>query len=86
MGLAYKGLKKWDKAIQSFHEELKYHPDNAYAQLYLGESYQAIKNYPLALAHFKKALSHPNLPETEKIRQEVLSIEGGQRQKEGQED
>jgi hypothetical protein len=40
----------------------------------------------MALAHFKKALSHPNLPDIEKIRQEVLSIEGGQKQKEGQED
>jgi len=85
LGLAYKGLKKWDKAIQSFHEELKYHPDNAYAQLYLGESYQAIKNYPMALTHYKKAQGNPNLPDAEKIRKAVLSIEAGQKQKKGKE-
>ena len=86
MGLAYKGLKKWNKAIQSFHEELKYHPDNAYAQLYLGESYRAIKNYPMALVHYKKARGNPNLPDAEKICKVVLSIEASQKKKKGRED
>jgi tetratricopeptide (TPR) repeat protein len=86
MGLAYKGLKRWDKAIQSFHEELKYHPDNAYAHLYLGETYEAIKNYSMALVYYKKALSYPNLPDAGKIRKVVLSIEAGQKQKKGKED
>jgi tetratricopeptide (TPR) repeat protein len=86
MGLAYKGLKRWDKAIRSFHEELRYHSDNIYAHLYLGESYEAIKNYPMALAHYKKALSDPNLPDAEKIRKVVLTIEASQKQKRGRED
>jgi tetratricopeptide (TPR) repeat protein len=83
MGLAYKGLKKWGKAIQAFHEELRYHPDNVYAHLYLGESYEATKNYPMALVHYKKALSRPNLRDAEKIHQVVLSIETRQRQERG---
>jgi tetratricopeptide (TPR) repeat protein len=85
MGLAYKGLKKWDKAIQSFYEELRHHPDNIYAHLYLGESYEVIKNYPAALAHYEKALSHPHLPDPEKIRKVVLTLKTAQRQKKGQE-
>ena len=83
IGLAYKGLKKWKKAIQSFQEELRYHPDNIYAHLYLGESYEAIKDYPTALTHYKKALSDPNIPDVEKIRKTVLALEAAQRQKKG---
>jgi tetratricopeptide (TPR) repeat protein len=85
MGLAYEGLKKWEKAIESFQEELRYHPDNVYAHLYLGESYEVIKNYPAALAHYEKALSHPHLPDSEKIRKVVLTLKTAQRQKKEQE-
>jgi tetratricopeptide (TPR) repeat protein len=72
--------------MQSFQEELRYHPDNVYAHLYLGESYEAIKDYPAALAHYKRALSHPNLPDAEKIRKGVLAIEASHKQKKGQQD
>jgi len=81
MGLAYKGIKKLDKAIQSFHDELKFNPDNVYIHLYLGESYEVIKNYPMALAHYKKALSYPNLSDAGKIRKAVLALEVSQKQK-----
>ena len=40
-----------------------------------------MKELSKALFHFKKALSHPNLPNAEKIREVVLSIEAGQKQK-----
>ncbi len=40
LGLAYKALKRWDDAIRSFKEELKYHPDSFYARLYLGDTYR----------------------------------------------
>jgi tetratricopeptide (TPR) repeat protein len=85
MGLAYKGLKKWDKAIQSFYEELRYHPDNVYAHRYLGESYEAIKDYPTAVVHYEEALSDPHLPDSEKIRKVVLTLKAAQRQKKGKE-
>jgi tetratricopeptide (TPR) repeat protein len=85
MGLAYKGLKKWEKAIESFQEELRYYPDNVYAHLYLGESYEATKNYPAALTHYKKALSDPHIPGVGRIRKVVLTLEAAQRQKKGKE-
>jgi len=47
----------------------------------LGESYEATRNYPMALVHYRKALSHPNLPDAVKIRQAVSSIEAGQKGK-----
>ena len=81
MGLAYKRLRKWDQAIRFFNEELKCHPENIYAHVYLGESYEALKNYPMAMTHYKKALGNPDLPETERIRKAVLTIESGQKQR-----
>jgi tetratricopeptide (TPR) repeat protein len=81
MGLAYQGLKKWERAIQSFREELRWH-----AHLYLGESYEAIKNYPTAPTHYKKALGDPNMPVAEKIRKVVSTLKAAQRQKKGEED
>jgi hypothetical protein len=40
----------------------------------------------MALAYYKKALSYPNLPDAEKIRKAVLSIEASQKLKKGKED
>jgi hypothetical protein len=51
--------------------------------VYLGESYDALKNYAMALTHYKKALEHDKLPEAERIRMAVSTIEGGPKQKKG---
>jgi hypothetical protein len=40
-----------------------------------------MENHPMALVHYRKALSHPNLPDAVKIRHAVSSIEAGQRRK-----
>ena len=40
----------------------------------------------MALAHYKKALRYPNLPEAERIRKTVLAIEASQKQRKGKED
>ena len=85
MGLAYKGLKQWDMAIRSFHEELRHHPDNIYAHLYLGESYEAMRDYPEALAHYRKVLGDSNLPDAGRIRKAILAMEAAQGQKRGSE-
>jgi tetratricopeptide (TPR) repeat protein len=75
LGLAYKKSGQPEKAIQSFQEELRAHPENSYAHLYLGEVYLEAKNYPKALAHFEKALKDSNLPDAERIRKVLSSLE-----------
>jgi hypothetical protein len=40
----------------------------------------------MALAYYKKAQGNPNLPDAEKIRKAVLSIEAIQKLKKGKED
>ncbi len=75
LGLAYKKLKQWDKAIRSFQEELRRHPENVYTHLYLGEVYMENKECSKALTHFQKALEYPNLPDAERVRKLISSIE-----------
>jgi tetratricopeptide (TPR) repeat protein len=78
LGLAYKGLKKWEKAIQSIQEELKGHPDNGNAYVELGWLYKERGEVPKALANFKKALASPSLSQIEKVQKMVSSMEAGQ--------
>jgi tetratricopeptide (TPR) repeat protein len=75
LGLAYKKLKQWDKAIRSFQEELRRHPENVYAHLYLGDAYMEKKECSKALTHYRKALEYPNLPDAERVRKLISSIE-----------
>jgi tetratricopeptide (TPR) repeat protein len=80
LGLAYSGLKQQDKAIQSFEEEGRVHPENVYPDVYLGDVYAQMKVYPQALLHYQKALQHPDLADTEVIRKAISSIEAAQKQ------
>ena len=74
LGLAYRRLKRWDQAVESFQEELKRNPENPYAHLNLGDLYYELKDYPKALVHFKRALTYPGLSEAERIKKIVSSI------------
>ncbi len=75
LGLAYKKLEQWDKAVRSFQEELRRHPENVYTYLYLGDVYMEKKEYSKALTHYRKALEYPNLPDAERVRKLISSIE-----------
>jgi tetratricopeptide (TPR) repeat protein len=58
---------------------LKRRPDNVYAYLELGVIYKEWGDYPKALAHFRKALTYPGLPNVEEIEKMVSSIEAGEK-------
>jgi len=72
LGLAYQGLRQWDRAKESFGEELRRNPENPYTQVYLGDLYYELKDNTQALIHFKKALTHPYLSDSERMRMKAL--------------
>ena len=74
-------LGRREKAIQSFQEELRFHPENSYADECLGDVYVGLKDYSAALFHYKRALSHSGSSNVEKIRKTISSIEMAQKNK-----
>jgi tetratricopeptide (TPR) repeat protein len=85
LGLAYKKLRQRSKAVEAFEEEIRYYPENPHAHAYLGETYFEMRDYSRALVHLKRALLEPGLPDPEKIRERVLSIEVARGQKDSRE-
>ena len=75
LGLAYQRLKQWDQAKDSFQEELRRNPENPNTQVYLGDLYYELKDYTMALVHFKRALAFPHSSNPERVKKIVFSIE-----------
>jgi cytochrome c-type biogenesis protein CcmH/NrfG len=55
------------------------------SHMYLGDIYMEQKDYPMALVYYKKALADPHLPDTERIRKAISSVEKSQKQRKGKE-
>ncbi|TET83713.1 MAG: tetratricopeptide repeat protein, partial [Anaerolineales bacterium] len=57
IGLEYKDIKQFDKAIESFQEALRVDPENIQAQVNVGSVRLEQKSYAEAVAEYEKALS-----------------------------
>lgn len=54
LGILYKDIKQYPKAIKVFKDLLKFAPDNDMILYYLGSIFQEVKNYQDAIAYYGK--------------------------------
>ena len=57
IGLEYKDIEQFDKAIESFQEALRVDPENILAQVNIGSVHLEAKSYAEAVTEYEKALS-----------------------------
>jgi tetratricopeptide (TPR) repeat protein len=82
LGLAYQGLKQWDRAIEAFRDELRHHPENFHSHVYLGFLYKEMKDDSQALIHFREALTCRDLTSGDEVREAIAVIEAAQKKRE----
>ncbi len=64
LGLAYKGLKKYDRSAAAFEQSLRLEPDNIFIRLKLGNIYNLLENWEKAIGHLNYVVHRlPNNPQ-----------------------
>jgi hypothetical protein len=70
----------WNNELELWQDNIRKSPRKERPRAHLGFLHKELKDYSLALIHFKEALTYPDMPAADEVREAMAFIEAAQKE------